>query len=192
MSSVQTVVAQRKNRKLLVVNASGSAGRLYTTAQLYAALNVASGLSSPVQFVGGASVASNGVITENNLGSVVVYATDADLGLFITKATTGLSDLITSGSVIPSVGETLRDMGRKLRVGTTTNSNLVTFTQVQRTDQGLTTTGGVAQGAATITDQQLLYGVYWVVTESFADLNSSSVFYLSAASKVLVGVVPTA
>jgi len=191
MSSVQTVVAQRKNRKLLVVNSTAAAGKLYTTAQLYAALNVASGLSSPVQFVGAASIASNGVVTENNLGSVVVYATDADLGLFITTATTGLSALIASGAVAPTVGETLRDMGRKLRVGTTTNSNLVTFTQVQRTDQGLTSTGGIAQGAATVTDQQLLYGVYWVVTESFADLNSSSVLAPSGVSKVLVGVVPT-
>lgn len=191
MSSVQTSIAQRKNKKLLVVNATGSASMLYTTAQLYNALNVTSGLSQPVQFIGARATVPGGVITDDNLGYVVAYATDADLGLFITKASTGLAALIASGGTAATVGETLRDLGRKVRVGTVQNGSLITFTQVQRTDLGLTTTSGVKQANADATvDAQTPYGVYWVVTESFSGNNTSSVLY-SSANKVIVGVVPT-
>jgi len=182
-----STVAQRKNKRFLVVNATNAT--LYTTAQLYGALTPASGLSAPVQFLGGSPVAPNGVVTENNLGSVAVFANDTDLGLFLTKATTGLLALTP---VSTTAGEVLRDLGRKIRIGTTNFSDLVTFTQVQRIGAGTTATDGIKQQASTVTDQQLVYSVYWVVSDVFANQVSGSVFYNSGAANLVVGVVPVA
>ena len=155
------------------------AARLWTSAQVFTALNLVS--ASSLSIIGASSLASTTNVTDDNLGSSAIVATDANLATILAGSGSGLG-----GVSVPSVsaGELLRPIGKKFTLGTQVYSDLLTFQKVQRTDQGTTQTQGV--GLLDTTGDG--YNTYWVLTDSFAVQGGSgrSVIHGLAAATVLV------
>jgi hypothetical protein len=161
MPSIGSSFAERRQKKLMVSSAGSC--RLWTSAQLYAALNLVTGDS--LTLIGVNSNASTTNITDDNLGSNAVVATDANLATVLGSGS-GLSGVGTT----VSAGELLRPLGKKFNIGTRVFGDLVTLQKVQRTDMGTTQTQGV--GLAETTGDG--YNTYWVLTDSFARSGGAS------------------
>ena len=175
MPSVGTGYAQRKSKKLIAL---ASAGYIFTNAQMNAALN-ASGYSATPTRIGVRSGAAT--TTADSLGSMVVFATDADLGNLFEVATVGLD--ASGNSILLTQYETVTVMGRTLKVGTLNFPDLLTFTRVKRSDRGSTVNNGDLGTSGT--EQS----TYWVLTESRAALSADGA-NLNGATRAKVGVVP--
>jgi hypothetical protein len=166
MSSLQTSIAQRKQKKMMVIVANP---QMWTSLQLYTALTLTS-LSAPVQFLGPNLLASLTNITDDNLGSGAILNADTDLAIVFGSSTTGALNNGTIGNSTSSVGELLRPLGKKYTIGTKVYGDLVTLQKVQRTDKGGSTTQGVpgndtAFPQTAVTDGDG-YGTFWVIVDS--------------------------
>ena len=176
MSSISSSFAQRKQKKMLTTGAA----RLWTSAQVLTALNLVS--ASSLSLIGVSSLASTTNVTDDNLGSSAIVATDANLATILAGTGSGLGN----AGITASSGELLRPLGKKFTLGTQVYSDLLTFQKVQRTDMGTTQTQGVGLGSTTGDG----YNTYWVLTDSFARSGgASSLIDGLAAAAVLVIVV---
>ena len=174
MSSIGSSFAQRKQKKMLTTGTV----RIWTSAQILTALNLVP--ASSLSLIGVSSLASTTNVTDDNLGSSAIVATDANLATILANSGSGLSAVS-----VPSVstGELLRPLGKKFTLGTQVYSDLLTFQKVQRTDMGTTQTQGVGLESTTGDG----YNTYWVLTDSFARSGGShSVINGLAAATVLV------